>query len=52
MTALPIAAKPNSASCQRPMTNRMPKHANTMALNSVNTFARTMLQALRLASAR
>lgn len=52
MIALPIAAKPNRASCHRPMTNSTPKQANTMPLKRVNTFARMMLQALRLVSAR
>ena len=34
MSALPIAAKPNKASCQRPMTNSPPKRAKTIPLNS------------------
>ena len=51
MIAFANAARPNRASCQRPSSRRTRKHAPTIALKSVKTFALTMFQTLRLESA-
>ncbi len=51
MMAFAVAARPNSASCQRPSTNSRKKHPKTIPLKSVKTLARMMFHALRLESA-
>jgi hypothetical protein len=51
MIAFANAARPKSASCQRPSSRRMRKQPPTIALKRVNTFALTMFQTLRLESA-
>ena len=51
MIAFANAARPNSASCQRPSSRRTRKQPPTIALKSVNTLALTMFQTLRLESA-
>ena len=51
MIAFANAASPKRASCHRPTRNNTKKQAKTMPLKRVNTFARTMLHALRLVSA-